>query len=232
MRILLILAVLLPCLTGLPSRGADIPLGGILPGGELIRKDVLSMKERKYVNLIRQNTDFSCGAASLATLLRYSYGMDVNEDSVMSGLMAVSNPAVVKARGFSMLNFKAYLEKLGLRGRGYQITPDMFTKIKMPTLALLNIKGYRHFVVLKRSTDQHMYLADPALGNRIMPRDEFLRAWQESGVIFAILGRGYEQKNVLLRTPPSLSARNHMDTFRPGQDAPLLDFGIQRPQLF
>lgn len=232
MRILLTLVVILPCLAGMPARSADMPLGGILPGGEIIRKDVLSMKERKYVNLIRQNTDFSCGAASLATLLRYSFGMNVNEDSVMSGLMAVSNPAVVRARGFSMLNFKTYLEKLGLRGRGYQLTPDMFTKIKVPTLALLNIKGYRHFVVLKRSTDRHMYLADPALGNRIMPREEFLQAWQESGVIFAILGKGYEQENVLLRSPPVISARNQMDTFRPGQDAQFLDFGIQRPELF
>lgn len=232
MRILLPLIILLPCLSSLPAPSADIPLGGILPGGELIRKDVLSMKERKYVNLIRQNTDFSCGAASLATLLRYSYGMDVNEDSVMSGLMAVSNPAVVRARGFSMLNFKSYLDKLGLRGRGYQLTPDMFTRIRMPTLALLNIKGYRHFVVLKHSTETHMYLADPALGNRVMPRDEFLRAWQESGVIFAVLGKGYEPENTLLRTAPSLSARHQMDTFRPSRDAQFLDFGIQRPELF
>jgi predicted double-glycine peptidase len=232
MRTLPTLAVLLSCLLFPPAHSADMPLGGILPGGELIRKDVLSMKERKYVNLIRQNTDFSCGAASLATLLRYSYGMDVNEDSVMSGLMAVSNPAVVRARGFSMLNFKAYLEKLGLRGRGYQLTPDMFTKIKVPTLALLNIKGYRHFVVLKRSTDQHMHLADPALGNRIMSRDEFLKAWEESGVIFAVIGKGYEQNSVLLRTAPRVSARKQMDTFRPGQESQLLDFGIPRADLF
>lgn len=214
------------------ASAVDMGIGGILPGGGLIRKNVLSIKEQRYVNLIRQNTDFSCGAASLATLLKYAYQMDVDEEDILHGLMAVSNPEVARAQGFSMLNFKNYLAGLGLRGRGYEASPDMLGKIKVPTLVLLNIKGYRHFVVLKLSTAEHMYLADPALGNRVMPRDEFLKAWQDSGIIFAVLGNGYNRDNILLHPKPLLTARQHIDTFRPVRDAELLDFGFMHRELF
>ena len=210
----------------------DMGIGGILPGGGLIRKNVLSIKEQRYVNLIRQNTDFSCGAASLATLLKYAYQMDVGEEDVLRGLMAFSNPEVARTQGFSMLNFKNYLASLGLRGRGYEASPDMLDKIKVPTIVLLNIKGYRHFVVLRRSTAEHMYLGDPALGNRVMPRDEFFKAWQDSGIIFAVLGNGYNRDNILLHPKPPLTARQHIDTFRPVRDAELLDFGFIHKELF
>jgi len=210
----------------------EMGIGGILPGGGFIRKNVLSIKEQRYVNLIRQNTDFSCGAASLATLLKYAYQMDVGEEDVLRGLMAFSNPEVARTQGFSMLNFKNYLASLGLRGRGYEASPDMLDKIKVPTLVLLNIKGYRHFVVLRRSTAEHMYLGDPALGNRVMPRDEFFKAWQDSGIIFAVLGNGYNRDNILLHPKPPLTARQHIDTFRPVRDAELLDFGFIHKELF
>ena len=214
------------------ASAADMDIGGILPGGGLIRKNVLSIKELRYVNLIRQNTDFSCGAASLATLLKYAYQMDVDEEDVLRGLMAVSNAKIARAQGFSMLNLKNYLANLGLRGRGYEAGADMLDKIKVPTLVLLNIKGYKHFVVLKRSTPEQIYLADPALGNRVMPRDEFLKAWQESGIIFAVLGKGYVKDNILLHPEPLLTARKHIDTFRPVRDAELLDFGFMHRELF
>ena len=43
---------------------------------------------------------------------------------------------------------------------------------------LLNIRGYQHFAVL-RAIDRHdrVYLADPALGNRVITFKEFKESW-------------------------------------------------------
>ena len=36
---------------------------------------------------MEQKTDFSCGAAALATILRQAYWMDVDEDHVIKGML-------------------------------------------------------------------------------------------------------------------------------------------------
>lgn len=52
---------------------------GVLPNGALYSRPVVSMQEGRYLNVVRQHTDCSCGAAALATILRYAYHLDVDE---------------------------------------------------------------------------------------------------------------------------------------------------------
>ena len=52
-----------------------VSFSGVLPNGALYQAPVQSMQQRRYANLVRQQTDYSCGAASLATILRYGYGL-------------------------------------------------------------------------------------------------------------------------------------------------------------
>jgi len=215
-----------------PVPAAEIEFGGVLPGGTVVRKRVMSMREMRYVKLVPQETDFSCGAASLATILKYGYGMDVSERDVIAGLMKVSDPKVAEAKGFSMLNIKNYLETIGMRGKGYRVDPELLVNVKVPTIALLDIKGYKHFVVLKKTTEDKMYVADPALGNKILWRDEFLKAWSWSGVIFAVLGKGFDKDSVLLRPQEPLTARPLFAEQRRLRNADLLDFGFAHSELF
>jgi len=51
---------------------ARVVLDGIFAGVGAMEKEVISIQERKFLNVVRQKTDFSCGAASLATLLRFT----------------------------------------------------------------------------------------------------------------------------------------------------------------
>ncbi len=203
--------------------------GGVLPGGEFIRKDVVSLRERRYLNLIKQQTDFSCGAASLATILRYAYGLDVTEEDMLDGLFAVSDPDVVQLQGFSLLNIKHYVERVGFRGRGYKVDAKTLDELKIPTIVLLDLKGYKHFVVLKKSADNLVYLADPALGNKIMPKDEFISSW--NGIVFAIIGKGFNRDSVLTNPSPPLTARNLIDVFAPITDAQLIEYGFRHADL-
>ena len=58
------------------SEAAQMPLA-VLPGGAVVFKPIQSIRERKFADLVQQKTDFSCGAAALATILRQAFWLDV-----------------------------------------------------------------------------------------------------------------------------------------------------------
>jgi uncharacterized protein len=207
----------------------DIQFGGMLPGGGNIRKNIVSMRDMKFVDMVPQKTDFSCGAAALATILKYSYNQEITENDVIDGLMKVSDIELVRQKGFSLLDIKNYTQSIGMRGRGYNVNPDTLEKIHIPTIVLLNYKGYKHFVVLKKATEDKAYIADPALGNRIMTRKEFDADW--NGIVFAVVGQGFDRESVLLKPKEALTARTLVDNYRPLSDAELFDYGFVRSDM-
>lgn len=180
------------------------PFGNIIPGAGVIQVPVRSMVGMHFIHVVRQHTDFSCGAASLATILKYGFDQDVTEESVMKGLFTVSNPKEVEKVGFSMLDLKNYVDKIGLHAQGYVVTPEQLDKIHIPVIVLLDLGGYKHFVVLEKTTADKVYLADPALGNRIMPKKIFLQDWNK--IVFAVFGDGFNPHSVLLSPPEAPSA--------------------------
>lgn len=209
---------------------ANIEFGNVVPGITTITKPVISMREQRFRHIIRQQTDFSCGAAALATVMRYAYGLKVTEEDMLDGLFAVSDVDLVREQGFSLLNIKHYVERIGMRGRGYKVEPDTLEEIKIPTIVLLDLKGYKHFVVLKKTEAGMVYIADPALGNKIMPKEEFINSW--NGIVFAVIGRGFDRASVLLNPKRQLTARTLSNTFAPLSDAQLLDHGFRHAELF
>ena len=49
--------------------------------------------ELKDKNVVMQVRDYSCGAASLCTLLRYYWGDDINEQRILNELDKMLSPA-------------------------------------------------------------------------------------------------------------------------------------------
>jgi len=213
------------------SEASEVRFGSIIPGVGLIKKQVISMRERRYVNMVKQNTDFSCGAASLATILKYAYGRDVNEEEVLRGLLEVSNPEEVRRKGFSLLDIKRYTKSLGMRGRGYKVKPGTLKRIKIPVIVLIDIRGYKHFVVFQTLRDNKVYLADPALGNKIIPFDDFLKIWKDR-VVFAVIGKDFNRNTVLMNPPEPLTARGLARVHVPPSSNDLLRFGFTHADLF
>ncbi len=193
-------------------------------------KRVISLRERRYQDIVQQRFDFSCGAAATATILRYAYDLDVNEVDVILGLAQIANEELAKEKGYSLLDIRHYVETLGLRGRGYELPPEMLAKLRIPTIALLDLRGYKHFVVIRKITEDSVHVGDPALGNRIMPMKDFMASW--NGSVFAILGRGFDRDTVLSRPEPPLTARKFLYDHTPVTDSELLDFGFTHADLF
>ncbi|MDF9620712.1 C39 family peptidase [Pseudomonas entomophila] len=224
----IIALVFLLCVASV-SEAAQMPLS-VLPGGAMIYKPVQSIRERKFVDLVQQKTDFSCGAAALATILRQAYWLDVDEEHIIKGMLEHSDQDLVRVQGFSMLDMKRYVESLGMRARGYRVAPETLNSIRIPVVVLMDIRGYKHFVVMQRVDKGWVYIGDPVLGHKRFKVEDFVKGW--NGIIFAVIGQGYDKSNALLDPPLPLSAKNRINNFTPVQDAELIDFGFIRSDFF
>lgn len=202
----------------------------VLPGGGMVFKPIISMRERRFMNLVEQKTDFSCGAASLATILNQAYRWNLSEEDVIQGMLETANVEQVREMGFSMLDMKNYLESIGLRARGYRIEVQQLPQIRVPVIVLIDIDGYKHFVVMQRSTQEWVYVGDPVLGHKRMGLSEFAQGW--NGIVLAVIGPGYDRENALLDPPDPLTARDQVNRFAPLGDAELLEFGFIQSDFF
>jgi predicted double-glycine peptidase len=76
---------------------------------------VRSILEFRRENVVIQKWDLSCGAAALATLLRYQFGENISEKKIARALMRrdeyVDHPELVQLQqGFSLLDLKRYVQ--------------------------------------------------------------------------------------------------------------------------
>lgn len=153
------------------------------PGGDL-RVPVTSYQELRFKRVIRQERDYSCGSAAVATLLTFHYESPVSERDVFTLMFKNGDQQQIKRDGFSLLDIKRYLEATGFRADGFRLPLDKLAEIGVPAITLINDDGYRHFVVIKGITADHILLADPARGTRTIARHRFESMW--NGISFII----------------------------------------------
>lgn len=150
-------------------------------GGE---RAVRSLLEMRHENVVIQKWDLSCGAATLATVLRYQHGRDVTEKQVATGLMArdeyLKNPKIIQAHeGFSLLDLKRYVDSDQLQGVGFGKLSLEDLEHEAPIIVPIRVRGYNHFVVFRARFEDRVLLSDPAWGNRVMPVEDFMTSWIE-----------------------------------------------------
>lgn len=139
---------------------------------------VNSILEMRHKNVIIQQWDLSCGAATLATLLNFQHGDYVTEKEVANALMNrpeyINNPQLVNIRqGFSLFDLKRYVEARGYKGIGYGKLSFEDLLAKAPIIVPINVFGYNHFVVFRGMSGNRVLVADPAWGNKTLLAEEF-----------------------------------------------------------
>lgn len=172
-----------------------VPLLALLLAGALwapglaadTRAPVKSLLEMRREHVVVQEWDLSCGAAALATLLRYQHGDMVTERQIAEGLINreeyLARPELVHLRqGFSLLDLKRYVAGRGYEGIGYgKLTLADLVDLA-PVLVPVDFNGYNHFVVFRGLQGDRAVLADPAFGNRSVRIEKFQDAWLDSPV--------------------------------------------------
>ena len=146
-----------------------------------------TMRARRFARVVRQERDFSCGSAALATLLSYHYRTPLTEAEVFAAMWASGDQALIRERGFSLLDMKTYLAARGLLGDGYKLTLDKLAETGVPAIALIDWRGYKHFVVVKGIGPERVLLGDPSAGLVARSRAAFERSWD--GTVFLIRSR-------------------------------------------
>lgn len=141
-------------------------------------------------NVVKQNYDYSCGAAALATLLTYAVSDRVSESEIIKQLMAplTKHQQLLKQKeGFSLADLQNVALQRGLKSAGFRVLPDYLPKLKSPVIVFTQPFGYKHFAVLRGVQGDSVFLADPSRGNIRIPTNRFLDEWLDEkgkGVIF------------------------------------------------
>ncbi|RPD90823.1 peptidase C39 [Neisseria weixii] len=182
LRLLLCLYLLLPMI-----HAAPMPHENPLAYGKI---KVQSWKEKRDFNIVKQDLDYSCGAASVATLLNNFYGQKLTEEEVLEKMDKTRERA-------SFEDMQRILPDFGFEAKGYALTFEQLAALKIPVIVYLKYRKDDHFSVLRGVSDDTVLLADPSLGHVSMSRAQFLDAWKTregdlSGKILAVLPKGAE----------------------------------------
>jgi predicted double-glycine peptidase len=165
-----------------PASSATAPLP--TTSGGAYRVQVTSWRDMPFRTVVRQQYDYSCGSAALATLLHFHYGRPVREAEIFASMYKSGDQSKIRQVGFSLLDMKRYLAAAGYSSDGYQIGLDDFAKMDTPGIALVKTGAYRHFVVVKGVEGPNVLVGDPALGLKVYSRAQFQAMW--SGIMFVI----------------------------------------------
>jgi len=152
-----------------------------------------TLKELRDRHVIKQELDYSCGAAALATLLSFYFGDFVTEQEILDALLTGlegEERLRKEVSGFSLLDLKRVAEARGYRAAGFRLTVGQLTRLAAPVIVFVEPLGYKHFAVLRGMDRGRVFLADPARGNLQMSFGRFQDEW--SGIIF-VLGKAGEE---------------------------------------
>lgn len=222
-----LLSTLLIAGAGFANAGTVTLPGGI--GGD-VAVSLQSITESTFEGVIRQQFDFSCGSAALATVLTHHYEFPVSEEEVFSWMFENGDQKKIRQLGFSMLDMKNYLADKGLKADGFKISMAKFAGYRVPGIALIDTNGYKHFVVIKGIDEEKVLLGDPALGVRVVSREDFDKQW--AGIVFVVrsqanVGRFYFNRTQDWGTLAGAPMRTGVDAASRGSIA---DFTLSLPQ--
>ncbi len=105
------------------ARAANIEVGS----GIRVEVPLRSMKDLRDQDLVKQRFDYSCGAASLATILRYGFGDEVTERDILINLfdlLSEDEEGLRRKEGFSLLDLQQVAQARGYKAQGFRLAPE------------------------------------------------------------------------------------------------------------
>lgn len=173
-----------------------------------------SMKLLQMQGIERQALDYSCGAASLSILLSDYFGDEYGEQALLYDMISRLPKNEVDKRiskGFSMLDLKLLLNRLGYQAEGVVLPYTAVPLLDGPVIILLTKgEGLYHFVVLKGVKNGHVFLADPAQGNIRMPMYQLQKEWKGETLIASRYGFGLPQNHDLIVPSRDVASENEI----------------------
>ncbi|PAF42014.1 C39 family peptidase [Helicobacter sp. 11S03491-1] len=138
-----------------------------------LQKPLKSWIEFKNDNLVRQQYDYSCGSASIATILKYYYNDgNITERDVIDGILKskgydrTQNEVLKEGDNvISFLDLSEYAKSKGFKALGFGVDFESLSKLKIPVIIFVSVRDIDHFSVYKGMDEEYAYLSDPSFGN-------------------------------------------------------------------
>ena len=150
--------------------------------------DVFSWVDDRDDRITKQGFDYSCGASSLATILKEYYGLDVVEADIIDVYAKISPD--IREASFDIM--AKSLTSFGFKGIGVATTWEQLTKLEIPVIVYVKQRKQDHFTVIRGIDEKTVQLADSIRGNITMTRGQFKSIWEKregkhKGKLLAIL---------------------------------------------
>jgi predicted double-glycine peptidase len=196
---LIVLAFVASFLPIRPVPEGEMALYPDTPGVQhVLRNDVKPASAMQFENIVQQQFDYSCGSAALATLLNYYLGENFTEEQVIQGMMEYGDlRQIEQRRAFSLLDMKRFVTVLGYEGAGYVAKLGDLRALDKPCIVPIEFMGYNHFVVYRGMYGDHVFFADPFMGNLSFTVTEFEEMWHRN-IVFIVSDRGVSMNALLL----------------------------------
>jgi predicted double-glycine peptidase len=155
------------------------------------RKPVATWRQVQSRNVVMQDREYTCGAASLATILVYCYGKQITEDQILKAALGKLTPAELTDReenGLSLEDLARGASQLGFSAAALELGPEKLAELPVPVIVRMVRDEFEHFVVYRGELDGRVFLADPLRGNVRMSQARFRDEWD--GKVLAVIERG------------------------------------------
>ncbi|KGQ63792.1 hypothetical protein IO43_07265 [Gallibacterium anatis 7990] len=138
----------------------------------ILAREIISYNEFKNFNVIRQTKNNSCGAAALATMLKYKFHIsEITEDIILSKMKNQNKEA-------SFFDLVQISKTFNINAIGLSLTLKELLNIKKPVIAYVNNNlNNDHFIIINGIVNKEILISDPAIGNYSLKADDFEKIW-------------------------------------------------------
>ena len=146
-------------------------------------------QDLRFKGVVRQGQDFSCGVASLVSLINERFRVNYSEETVLLEFMRTLSESRVEdviTNGLTMADLKATAEALGFEAHAVRIGLIQLARTGHPAIVYVERDTLRHFVLFDGLDGDEVLLRDPMLGNRRMLIESFLQIWKGRTALFVV----------------------------------------------
>lgn len=140
-----------------------------------------SWQTQRFRNVVRQQYEFTCGAASLSIISKYYLGRPISEQEFAKAIKnrhGGSDWQEKELMGFSLLDMKSAADSFGFKAEGVKMTIEDALSLRGPIIIHLEKASDRHFAVLRGISGDRAYVSDPIFGNVRVPLYQLQQEWR------------------------------------------------------
>ncbi len=132
----------------------------------------MSWRSIRDDRVAKQQLDYSCGAASVATILKEFYGLPVKERDVLERLTDDGR--------YTFADLATVVQTWGLAGGGIALSFEKLMELKVPAVAYVKYREQDHFTVIRGINPETRIIkvADPSWGNKRFKEHQFRNIWE------------------------------------------------------